>query len=72
MGAVLSQKDNTEQETTRILFKKFNEIQRKYSAGDLETWAIISGIRKWRTYLNATRKVMNITDNHTLSWLQKQ
>ena len=46
----------------------FNEVQRKYSARDLETWAIISGICKLRTYLNAVRKVMNITDNHTLSW----
>ena len=52
MGAVLSQKDDTEQETTRILFKGFNEVQRKYSAGDLDIWAVTSGIRIWRTYLN--------------------
>ena len=70
-GSVLSQKDDTGNRRPRKAIQQDFDFQRKYSAGDLDIWAVTSGIPKWRTYLNAVRKVMNITDLYTLSWLRK-
>ena len=46
--------------------------QRHYSAGQLETWAIIAATRKWSVYLNGAEKVMIHTDHSPLKWLQAQ
>ena len=49
-----------------------NEPQRKYSAGELEIYAVIVALRKLKVYLQAAKKVIIITDHHPMKWLRAQ
>ena len=48
-----------------------NQAQTKYAAGELEAWAMMAAIRRWRTYLR-TMKIIIITDHKPLVWLRRQ
>ena len=73
VGAVLSQDD--EQGKIKVLefaSSSLKEAQRKYSAGELEIYAVIVALRKWKVYLQAAKKVIIITDHHPMKWLRAQ
>ena len=46
--------------------------QRNYSASELECWALVTAVRKWKTYLQAAPKIVLVTDHNPLVWLRKQ
>ena len=46
--------------------------QRNYSASELECWALVAAVRKWKTYLQAAPKIVLLTDHNPLVWLRKQ
>ena len=46
--------------------------QRNYSASELECWALVAAVRKWKTYLQAATKIVLVTDHNPLVWLRKQ
>ena len=73
VGAVLSQDDKTG--TRRVLefsSSKLNKAQLKYLAGELETYAVVAVLWKWKVYLQAASKVILVTDHHPLKWLRQQ
>ena len=73
VGAVLTQDDgNGKKRVLEFFSSKLNDAKRKYSAGDLETYAVVASLRKWKVYLQAADKVVIITDHHPLKWLRQQ
>ena len=74
VGAVLGQMDKTTGKVRPIDYysASLSPSQRNYSAGQLETWAIIAATRKWSVYLNGAGKVIVHTDHSPLKWLQTQ
>ena len=46
--------------------------QRNYSASELECWALVAAVRKWKTYLQAAPKIVLVTDHNPLVWLRRQ
>ena len=46
--------------------------QRRYAPGELEAWAIVAAVRKWRTYLRAATRIVIVTDHSPLTWLRRQ
>ena len=73
IGAVLTQM-GTKGERVPIEFYSagLNQAQTKYAAGELEAWAMVAAIRRWRTYLRAAKKIIIITDHNPLVWLHRQ
>ena len=49
-----------------------SSAQRNYSAGQVEAWALVAAIRKWRIYLRAAEEVILLTDRNPLRWLRSQ
>ena len=73
IGAVLSQKGQDGKKNPLEFYSAgLNPAQSKYAAGELETWAIVAAIRKWRTYLRAAKRIVIITDHNPLTWLRRQ
>ena len=67
VGPVLSQDDVTgRRRILEFCSSKLNDAQRKYSAGELETYAVVAALRKWKVYLQAASRVVIITDHHPL------
>ena len=67
IGGVLSQ----EGKPVAFFSEKLNEAKQKYSTYDLEMYALIQSLRKWRHYLLPKEFVL-YTDNHALSFLNRQ
>lgn len=67
IGAILSQ------EGKPIAFhsEKMNETKRKYSSYDLELYALVQALRKWRHYL-LPKEFMVFFDNQALRFLNSQ
>ena len=74
VAAVLSQRDESTGHLRPIEYfsSSLTQSQRNYSAGQLETWALVAACRKWSVYLRGSDKVELITDHNPLSWLRKQ
>ena len=67
IGAVLSQ----EGKTYAFFSETLNEAKRKYSTYDLELYAMVQALKKWRHYL-IPKDFLVYTDNHALSFLNSQ
>jgi len=67
IGVVLSQ----EGKPVAFFSEKLNEAKRKYSSYDLELYALVQSLRKWRHYL-LPKEFVVFTDNHALSFLNNQ
>lgn len=61
IGAVLSE----EGKPVAYFSEKLNEAKRKYSSYDLEFYAMVQSLKKWRHYLLPKEFIVNI-DNHAL------
>ena len=73
VGTVLTQVDNNGRRRPIEFYSSgLSPAQRRYSAGELETWAIVAALRKWRVYLQTAQKVIIFTDHNPLSWLRRQ
>ena len=72
MGAVLLQGEGERLRPIAFFSSGLTESQKKYSAGELECWALIAASRKFRKYLQATNKVHFISDHNPLRWLRRQ
>ena len=52
VGVVLTQDDGSGKKRILEFFSsKLNDAQRKYSAGELKTYAVVMVLRKWKVYL---------------------
>lgn len=67
IGVVLSQ----EGKPIDFFGEKLNEVKKKYSSYDLELYAMVQALKKWRHYL-LPKEFMVYTDNHALSFLNSQ
>ena len=67
IGAVLSQ----EGRPVAFFSGKLNEAKKKYSSYDLELYAMVQAMKKWRHYL-LPKEFIVYTDNHALSFLNGQ
>ena len=73
MAGVLSQRnDIVDLQPIDFFSSSLSASQRNYSAGQLEAWALIAAVRKWRVYLRPAPKVEIITDHNPLRWLREQ
>ena len=74
VAAVLSQRNEETGQLHPIDYfsSSLSGVQRNYSAGQLEAWALVSACRKWQTYLGARGEVDLITDQCPLKWLRNQ
>ena len=74
IGAVLGQLDGTTNIVRPLEYfsSAISPIQRNYSAGQLETWAIVAATRKWDVYLKGAEKVVVHSDHSPLKCLQAQ
>lgn len=64
VGAVLCQ----EGRPIDLFSEKLNKSKRKYSSYDLELYALVQSLRKWRHYLLPKEFVL-FTDNQALSYI---
>ena len=71
---MLSRKDEKSEVLKPIHFfpSSLSDSQRNYAAGQLEGWALVVAMRKWRVYLKAAPKVILITAHNPLRWLRRQ
>lgn len=67
IGVVLSQ----EERPVPFHSEKLSDAKRKYSSYDLELYALVQGLRKWRHYL-LPKEFVVYTDNQALSFLTSQ
>ena len=67
IGAVPSQ----EGKPVAFFSETLNEAKRKYSTYDLELYAMVQALKKWRHYL-IPKEFVVYTDNHALSFLNSQ
>lgn len=67
IGAVLSR----EGRSVAFFIEKLNEAKRRYSSYDLELYAMVQALKKWRHYL-LPKEFVVFTDNHALSFLNSQ
>ncbi|GLJ13208.1 hypothetical protein SUGI_0207710 [Cryptomeria japonica] len=67
IGVVLSQ----ESRPIAFFSEKLNESKRKYSSYDLEMYALVQALKKWRHYL-LPKEFVVYTDNQALSFLNSQ
>ncbi|XP_059076725.1 uncharacterized protein LOC131875989 [Cryptomeria japonica] len=67
IGGVLSQ----EGRPVAFFTENSNEAKQKYSTYDLELYAMVQALRKWRHYL-PPKEFIVFTDNHALSFLNRQ
>jgi ribonuclease HI len=67
IGVVLSQ----EGRAVAFFSETLNEAKRKYSTYDLELYAMVQALKKWRHYL-IPKEFVVYTDNHALSFLNSQ
>lgn len=67
IGAMLSQ----EGKPIDFFSEKLNEAKKKYSSYDLELYAMVQALKKWRHYL-LSKEFVVYTDNHALSFLKSQ
>ena len=67
IGVVLSQEDRP----VAFFSEKLNEAKKKYSSYDLELYAMVQALKKWRHYL-LPKEFIVYTDNHALSFLNGQ
>ena len=73
IGAVLSQEDEEGKFRPISFFSsRLNKAQKNYSASELEAWAIVAAVRKWRKYLQAASSVEIRTNHNPLQWLRRQ
>ena len=64
---VLSQLDtNTRLRPLGYFSTGLNQSRRKYSAGEIECWALIAPSRKFRDYLKAACKTIFLSDHNPL------
>ena len=67
VGGVLSQ----EGRPIAFFSEKINEAKQKYSTYDLELYALVQSLRKWRHYL-LPKEFVVFTDNQALSYINTQ
>lgn len=67
IGAVLSQ----EGKPIAFFSEKLNDAKKRYSTYDLELYAVVHALKKWRHYLLPKEFVVYM-DNHALSFLNSQ
>ena len=71
-GVLMQKGDNGE---TRILgyhSSTLDAAQKRYCATEMECWAAISAMRKFRVYVKGAPQVFLISDHEPLQWLRKQ
>lgn len=72
VGSVIFQKDDEGFDHPIAYFsKKLNRTQRNYSVTELECYAVVLSIKKFRQYLEGYEFVV-ITDHASLQWLMRQ
>lgn len=70
VGAILSQLDaNGNEKVIAYASKTLNKAQRNYSVTDQELYAIVFGVRQFKSYLLG-RKFTIYTDHESLKWLK--
>ena len=71
VGGVLSQR-NSEGDLKPIAYfsSGLSLAQRRYSAGDIECWALIATARKFSNYFKGACKIYFATDHNPLVWLR--
>jgi hypothetical protein len=73
IGGVMSQLDESGKLRPLAFFSSgLRKEQQCYSATELETFAVVAAMRKWRLYVEAAPKVHVITDHNPIVWLRKQ
>lgn len=73
VGGVLSQETEEGHRKPLAYFSSgLTAAQRNYSASELECWALVAAVRKWKMYLQAAAKIVLVTDHNPLVWLRKQ
>ena len=67
IGGVLSQ----EGRPIAFFSEKLNEAKKKYSSYDLDLYALVQSLRKWRCYF-LPKEFLVFTDNQALSYINTQ
>lgn len=70
VAAVLYQKVNGERRVISYASAALDETQKKYHANELECFAIVWAVKKYRPYLEDRRFTLR-TDNRALTWLHQ-
>lgn len=71
VGAILSQKDDQGRDHPIGYYsKKLSPAERRYSASELECFAVLTAVRHWRPYLLG-KPFLVYTDHRALVWLMK-
>jgi hypothetical protein len=73
LGAVLQQEGNDKKENViAYASKSLTKAEQNYSTTELESYAVIWAVEKFRHYLFGGKGFTIITDHYALKWLKSQ